>query len=264
MSTEVHPTAILEGNVTLGENVKIGPYSYITGDVVIGDGTEIEAYVRIDGRVRIGKNNRIHHSVSIGQPPQDIGYSGEETEVIIGDNNVIREFVTIHRATGEGKKTIIGNGTFLMAYVHIAHNCAVGDGVIIANTAQLAGHVIVERRAFVSGVLGIHQWARVGEFAMVGGMTRLSRDAPPYFMTVGYDPVVVGLNLVGLRRAGFSKEEIAALKDAYETIYRSGMPVEDALNLLLQRYPDDPHINHLHEFFKTTRRGVILKAPTSK
>jgi UDP-N-acetylglucosamine acyltransferase len=134
--------------------------------------------------------------------------------------------------------------------------------VIIANAAQLAGHVIVEGRAFVSGVLGIHQWARVGELAMVGGMTRLSRDAPPYFMTVGYDPVVVGLNLVGLRRAGFTKEEISALKEAYTLIYRSGLTVDEALRVLLEKYPEDPHVKHLDEFFKTTRRGVILKAPS--
>ena len=261
MSVKVHPTAILEGKVVLGDGVEIGPYAFVSGDVIIGEGTKVGAYTHIVGRVRIGRDNRIHHSVSIGQPPQDLSYKGEETEVVIGDGNVIREFVTIHRASGEGKRTVVGNGTYLMAYVHIAHNCEVGDGVIVANSAQLAGYVVVERRAFVSGVLGIHQWARVGELAMVGGMTRLNRDAPPYFMTVGYDPKVVGLNLVGLRRAGFSREEIEVLKEAYRTIYRSSLPLEEALKILSERYPEDPHIAHLVSFFRTTRRGVILKAP---
>jgi len=258
---KVHSTAILEGNVRLDEGVEIGPYAYISGDVSVGRDTKIGAYVRIEGRVRIGAKNRIHHSVSIGQPPQDLGYSGEDTEVLVGDGNVIREFVTIHRATGEGARTVVGNGNYLMAYVHIAHNCVVGDGIVIANAAQLAGHVIVEDRAFVSGVLGIHQWARVGKLAMVGGMTRLNRDAPPFFMTVGYDPVVVGLNLVGLRRAGFSREEIAVLKEAYDTIYRSNLPLEEALGRLAEKFPEDPNVRHLIEFFKSSRRGVILKSP---
>ena len=261
MRVKVHPTAVLEGEITLEDGVEIGPYSYLSGDIVVGEGTKIDAYVRIDGRVRIGRNNRIHHSVSIGQPPQDVSYGGEETEVIIGDDNVIREFVTVHRATGEGSKTVIGSGTYLMAYVHVAHNCVIGDGVIVANAAQFAGHVVVEGRAFVSGVLGVHQWARVGELAMVGGMTRLSRDAPPYFMTVGYDPLVVGLNLVGLRRAGFTKEEIGILKEAYDTLYRSPLPVDEALESLMERYPNNTHIKHLYDFFKSTRRGVIMKSP---
>ncbi|NPB04565.1 MAG: acyl-ACP--UDP-N-acetylglucosamine O-acyltransferase [Thermotogae bacterium] len=258
---KVHPTAIFEGRVELDEGVEIGPYVFISGNVRIGKNTRIGAYVHITGKVKIGANNRIHHSVSIGDPPQDAAYGGEDTEVVIGDHNTIREFVTIHRATGEGSRTVLGDGNFLMAYVHIAHNCEVADGVVIANAAQLAGHVRVERRAFVSGVLGIHQWARVGEFAMVGGMTRLNRDAPPYFTTVGYDPLVVGLNLVGLRRAGFTKDEISNLKEAYDLIYRSDLPLEKALEELKRKFPDDPHISHLVEFFRTTLRGVILKSP---
>ncbi len=261
MSVKVHPTAVLEGDITLEEGVEIGPYSYLSGEIFIGKGTKVGAYVRVEGRVRMGENNRIHHSVSIGGPPQDLSYRGEPSSVIIGNNNVIREFVSIHRATGEGEATVVGDDNYIMAYAHIAHNCRIGNHIVIANTAQLAGYVEVEDRAFISGVLGIHQFSRVGRLAMVGGMTRLNRDAPPYFITVGYDPVVIGPNLVGLRRAGFSGEDIRVLKDAYTILYRSSTLAGEALKVLEERYPENPHIRHLVAFFRESKRGVVLKSP---
>jgi acyl-[acyl-carrier-protein]--UDP-N-acetylglucosamine O-acyltransferase len=261
--SRIHPTAIIEGEVEIGEDVEIGPYTYISGKVKIGRGTRIGPYCVIVGKVFIGEGNRIHHNASIGQPPQDVNYKGEESEVIIGNNNTIREFVTIHRATGEGKATIIGDNNFLMAYVHIAHNCKLGNGITIANLAQLAGYVEVEDQAFISGVLGIHQWCRVGAYAMVGGMTRLNQDAPPYFITAGYEPEVLGLNFVGLRRRGFSQERMEILKEAYKTIYRSNLNLEDALKLLEDKFPESEDIKHLVRFYRGSRRGVVMRGGNS-
>ncbi len=255
----IHETAIIEGNVSIGENVIIGPYSVLSGDIYIGNNTIIGAYVHITGKVRIGENNRIHHSVSIGQPPQDTHYKGESTEVIIGNDNIIREFATIHKATGEGNKTVIGNGNYIMAYVHIAHNCKIGNGVVIANMAQLAGHVEIDDFAFISGVLGVHQWCRIGAYAMVGGMTRLNQDAPPFFITSGYEPRVVGLNIVGLRRRGFTDEEIYRLKEAYKIIYRSSYTLDEAMDILMEKFPDDRKIKYLVEFYNRSKRGVVMR-----
>jgi len=259
--SKIHPTAIIEGDINIGEGVEIGPYVYISGKVSIGKGTKIGPFSVIVGRVSIGENNAIHHSVSIGQPPQDVNYKGEDTAVIIGNNNVISEFCTIHRATGEGNSTVIGNNNFLMAYVHIAHNCKLGNGITIANAAQLAGYVEVEDYAFISGVLGIHQWCRVGAYAMIGGMTRLNLDAPPFFMTVGYEPEVVGLNLVGLKRRGFSSEKIEVLKECYRTIYRTNLTLEDSLKVLEERFSGYEEVKHLIEFYRKSKRGVVMRSP---
>ncbi len=259
----IHSTAIIEGEVEIGDDVEIGPFTYISGRVSIGRGTRIGSHCVIVGEVSIGEGNIIHHSVSIGQPPQDLNYKGEPSGVIIGNNNVIREFVTIHRATGEGKMTLLGDNNFIMAYVHIAHNCRIGSGITIANAAQLAGYVEVENYAFISGVLGIHQWCRVGAYAMVGGMTRLNQDAPPYFMTVGYEPEVVGLNLVGLRRRGFSPERLEILKFAYKTIYGSKLKLEDALRVLEDRFPESEDIRYLVNFYRSSKRGVVMRGGAS-
>ncbi len=261
--SKIHKTAIIEGDVEIDEDVEIGPYTYISGKVKIGRGTKVGPHCVIVGKVSIGEGNIIHHSVSIGQPPQDLNYKGEESGVIIGRGNIIREFVTIHRATGEGKNTVIGDNNLLMAYVHIAHNCKLGNGITIANSAHLAGYVEVEDHAFISGVLGIHQWCRVGAYAMVGGMTRLNQDAPPYFMTVGYEPEVVGLNIVGLRRKGFSQGRIEILKFAYKTIYMSNLRLEDALRLLEEKFPESEDIKHLVDFYRRSKRGVVMRGGNS-
>ncbi len=259
--SKIHRSAIIEGDVEIGDDVEIGPHAYISGNVFIDSGTKIGAFVHITGNVKMGRNNIIHHSVSIGQPPQDVNYGGEDTRVVIGNNNVIREFVTIHRATGNGNSTIVGSSNYIMAYVHIAHNCKIGNNITIANAAQLAGYVEVHDYAFVSGILGVHQWCRIGSYAMIGGMTRLNQDAPPFFITVGYEPRVIGVNIVGLRRRGFTEENIEILRNAYRIIYRSSLQLEKALRTLEENFPDNIYIKEIVRFYRSSRRGVLIRGP---
>ncbi len=261
MSTRIHPTAVVHPNAEIGEEVEIGPYAVIGPEVRIGEGTVIQSHVRIEGRVTIGAHNFIAHAAAIGMPPQDLTYQGEATEVVIGDHNQIREFVTIHRATGEGQRTEIGDHNFLMAYAHVAHNCRVGSHVILVNNAQLAGHVVVEDYAFVSGLVGVHQFTRIGAHSMVGGMSRINQDVPPFMLVEGNPPRVYGPNLVGLRRRGFSREVIQALKEAYRLIWRTpGLTTEEALQRLTASFGALAEIQHLVHFFRTSRRGVIKRA----
>ncbi len=259
--SRIHPTAVVHPAAEIAEDVEIGPYAVIGPGVRIGRGTVIQSHVRIEGRVTIGEGNHIYHAAAIGMPPQDVTYGGEDTEVVIGNHNLIREFVTIHRATGEGQKTVIGDHNFLMAYAHVAHNCRVGSHVILVNNAQLAGHVEVEDYAFVSGLVGVHQFTRIGAHAMVGGMSRINLDVPPYMLVEGNPPRVYGPNLVGLRRRGFSREVIQALREAYRLLYRTpGLALEAALERILEGFGEFPEIQHLVTFFRTSRRGVIRRA----
>ena len=259
--SRIHPTAVVHPEAEIAEGVEIGPYAVIGPEVRIGPGTVIQSHVRIEGRVTIGEGNRIYHAAAIGMPPQDVTYQGEDAEVVIGNHNLIREFVTIHRATGEGQQTRVGDHNFIMAYAHIAHNCRVGSHVILVNNVQLAGHVEVEDYAFVSGLVGVHQFTRIGAHAMVGGMSRINLDVPPYMLVEGNPPRVYGPNLVGLRRRGFSREAIQALKEAYRLLYRTpGLRLEEALEQLLQAFGTHPEIRHLVDFFHNSRRGVIRRA----
>ena len=256
--TEIHPSAIVEKGAELGDSVIIGPFSYIGPRVVVGDGTRIDTCVRIEGKVTIGKNNRILHSAVIGTPPQDVHYKSEETGVIIGSNNIIREFVTIHRATGEGKFTVIGDNNFLMAYVHIAHNCKIGSNVIISNASQLGGYVEVEDHAFLSALIPIHQYCRIGEYSMIGGLSRVNQDIPPYMLAAGVPVAVYGLNIVGLRRKGFKSETIDLLKEAFHLLYTRGLKLEDAL-ARIESLGNHREIFHLIDFIKNSKRGIVRR-----
>lgn len=252
----IHDTAIIEEDVIIGKNVKVGPYSYLSGNVNIGDNTEIGPYVRIEGNVTIGCDNKIFHSAYIGAPPQDVSYKGQETFVRIGDNNIIREFVQIHRGTGEGSSTELGSDCFLMGGSHLAHNVKVGNSVTIANYSVLAGYVQVDDYSFISGLCGFHQFVKVGKYVMVGGMSRVGKDCTPFMIIEGSPPRVAGINVVGLRRKGFSQERRNAIKNAYRILFHSGKNVSQAMEELSKCEPSED-IDELINFIKSSERGII-------
>ena len=253
----IHPTALIHDSAQIDDDVEIGPYTVIGENVKIGKGTIIAAHVVVERDTAIGPHCSIHQFASIGTPPQDITYKGEKTEVIIGSHNVIREFVTIHRGTGRGGgKTIIGDKNFLMAYVHIAHDCKIGNNVIMANAATLAGHVAIEDYAIIGGLVAIHQYARIGAYAIIGGASAVTHDVPPYVMAVGNRAKLYGLNKVGLRRQGFSREELNDLKTAYNILFKSGITLKDALRKLDDEMSHSTHVVRLINFIKESRRGI--------
>jgi UDP-N-acetylglucosamine acyltransferase len=260
MATLIHPTAVIHPGAELHPTVQIGPYAVIGDNVKVGPGTTIGAHVVLEGPTEIGARNQIFPGAVIGSEPQDLKYDGAPTRVKIGDDNRIREYVTINRATGAGQETVVGNGNLLMAYVHVAHNCVLGDSVVIANGVALAGHVHIESRATIGGVLGIHQFVHIGRLAMVGGMSRIDRDVPPYMLVEGNPSRVRSLNLVGLKRTGMTAAEIGQLKKAFRTLYRSGHTPSQALEHL-ELLPDSEHLQHLRRFLLLSqmegRRGLI-------
>jgi UDP-N-acetylglucosamine acyltransferase len=260
LKTLIHPTAIIHPEAELHPTVTVGPYAVIGAQVKIGANTSIGAHVVIEGPTEIGEDNRIFPGAAIGLEPQDLKYRGAPSAVKIGNGNQIREYVTINRATHEGEVTQLGNQNLLMAYVHVAHNCLLGDGVIIANGVALAGHVEIESKAVIGGVLGIHQFVRIGRLAMLGGMSRIDRDVPPYMLVEGNPARVRSLNLVGLKRMGLSGAEMNNLKQAFRVLYRSGTPLKEAI-AELHHWTGDPQVEHLRGFLTAAlgdhRRGLI-------
>tara|TARA_Y100001968_G_scaffold18072_1_gene14248 strand:- start:530 stop:1387 length:858 start_codon:yes stop_codon:yes gene_type:complete len=228
---DVSPKAELEKGVQVASGAVIGP------DVIIGENTWIGPNVIIEGRVKIGSNNKIFPGACIGLEPQDLKYKGDSTDVLIGDNNIFRECVTVNRATFEGEKTIIGNQNLLMAYSHLGHNCEIGNNIVIANSVQIAGHVVVEDRAVIGGCLGIHQFVHIGYLAMVGGMTRVDRDVPPYCLAEGHPGRIRGLNKVGIKRKNIdknNKEEYQQLKKIWNLLFKSEYLISDGLQMARQ------------------------------
>ena len=250
----IHPTAVISDQADIAPSVKIGPYAVIGDNVKIGSQTSVGSHVVIEGPTEIGENNRIFPGAMIGLEPQDLKYKGANSWVKIGDNNLIREYVTINRATEEGEATEIGDQTLLMACVHVAHNCFIGNEVIIANNVALAGHVQIEEKATIGGVLGIHQFVHIGKLAMVGGMSRIDRDVPPYLLVAGNPARVRSLNLIGLRRRGYSPEEINQLKKAFRILYRHGYRLEEAL-VQLECLGDSEVLQHLYRFIQGAREN---------
>lgn len=249
----IHPTAIISPQAEIAADVRVDPYVVIEEDVVIGPGCVIASHATIKRFTTLGQRNRVYEHAVLGGEPQDVKFKGEASRLIIGDDNLIRESVTLHRASGEGEATRIGSRNFFMIGVHIAHNCEVGDDNIFANGAALAGHITVEDHVFLSSNVGAHQFVRMGRYAMVGGKSKIVQDVLPYFITDGNPPRVRGLNLVGLRRAGFTPESRQALKKAYQILLRSGLPLEDALREMAQL--NDNHVNHLIGFVRGSQRG---------
>ena len=256
----IHPTAIVDPEAQLHPTVRVAPYAIIGSQVTIGANTIIGSHAVIDGCTEIGANNQIFPGAAIGLEPQDLKYKGANSLVKIGDKNQIREYVTINKATEEGEATIIGNNNLLMAYSHVAHNCVVENNVIIANNVAMAGHVYIESQAVVSGVLGIHQFVHIGQMAMVGGMSRINRDVPPYMLVEGNPAKVRSLNFVGLKRKGFSKEELSNLKKAFRILYSESLSLEKAIAKLELLEPSQP-IQNLRNFLQLSssdgRRGLI-------
>jgi UDP-N-acetylglucosamine acyltransferase len=253
----IHPTAIISPEATLAEGVEIGPYSIIGPDVHIGKNTVVGPHVVIESQTDIGEGNRISQFTSIGGPPQDLKYKGEPTRVKIGNFNLIKEYVTINRATiHDIGVTMIGDHNLLMAYCHVAHNCKLGNHVVMANVANLAGHIHVEDHAIIGGMTGIHQFTRIGAHCIIGGASAVTKDIPPFVTASGNFAKLYGLNLIGLKRRGFSEETIAALKETYRIIFRSSMLLADAIQKVEQEVADFPEIRQFLEFIRKSERGV--------
>jgi UDP-N-acetylglucosamine acyltransferase len=254
---EIHPTAVVSKKACLAEGVVIGPYSIIGDHVSIGEGTEILSHVVIEGLTTIGRNNRIYPFVTLGTPPQDIGYRGEATRLIVGDNNIIREYATIHRATTKEQwETRVGDDNYLMAYVHIAHDCRVGNGVIMANATTLGGHVIVGDKANIGGLTAIHQFVRVGAYAFIGGMTAVDKDIPPFMLASGHRATLYGPNRKGLARQGFSKDEIEDIKAAYRIIWRESAVLEEGVARVKREIKQSRVREILLNFLEKSKRGI--------
>lgn len=251
----VHPTSIIGSQTAIGAHVQVGPYAVIEDEVFIGAGCSIGAHAVIKKFTSLGARNRVFEHAVIGGEPQDVKFKGESSRLIIGDDNLIREFCTFHRASGEGEATRIGSRNFLMIGVHIAHNCVIGDDNIFANEVALAGHIVVEDHVFLSNNVGAHQFVRFGRYAMVGGKSKIVQDVLPFFLTDGNPPRVRGLNSVGLRRGGFSAESRLALKQAYRLLFRSKVSLSEAIAGMEELR--DPNIDHLIAFISGSRRGFV-------
>lgn len=252
----IHPTACVHPNAKIGAGVKIGPYAVIGEHVEIGEGTEVMAHVVIDGWTKIGKNCRFFPSASIGSEPQDLKFYGEKSYVYIGDNSVFREFVTVSRATGEGCETRIGSNCLFQACTHIAHNCIVGNNVIMSNCAGLAGHVIVEDRVVIGGLAGVHQFVKIGRNAMVGGLAKVVQDIPPFMIADGQPARIIGLNSVGLSRAGMTDSVKSNLKKGFRILFRSGLNVSQAITEMEQELDSSEEVEHLLRFLRDAERGI--------
>lgn len=258
MPTRIHPTAIVHPDSELGLDVEIGPYALIHEHVVIGDGTRVEAYAQIHSYTSLGKNNRVFSYAAVGGEPQDLKYRGEPTKLVIGDNNAIREYATIHRGTeGGGGVTRIGSGCLLMAYVHVAHDCTLGNGVILSNAAMLAGHVIIGDHSVIGGMSGVHQFVRLGEYSFLGAYSGLGQDLPPYILAAGSRAKMHGPNNIGLRRHNFEAELIPALRAAYKRVFRSDTPRQVALDEIETEFGHFLEIRSFVQFIRTSERGII-------
>jgi len=254
----IHPTAVLSAEAHIEEGVEIGPYTVIGPDVHIGKNTVIGPHVVIDANADIGEGCRIFQFSSIGATPQDLKFKGEKTRVIIGNNNTIREYVTINRATSADiGVTIIGNNNLLMAYCHVAHNCKLGNNIVMANAANLAGHIHVEDHAIIGGLTGIHQFTRIGAHCIIGGASAVSKDIPPFVMASGNYAKLYGLNIIGLKRRGFKEETIQALKKAYRIVFRSSILLSAAIAKVKVEVDDIPEVRQFVEFIETrSARGI--------
>jgi len=249
----IHPTALISEGAQLGASVRIGPYAIIEQDTTIGASTEIRAHAVIKRYTTLGEASFIHEGAVVGGEPQDLSFMECESYLRVGARSSIREGVTLHRGTEPGSATTVGSDCFIMACAHVAHNCRLGDRVILANNVALAGHVEIDDQAFISGGVVVHQFCRIGRLAMIGGNSKIVQDCLPFVITDGVPGRACGLNIVGLRRAGFKSSEIQKLKDAYRVLLRSGLALEEALARLTDM--GDPLVDHLAGFARHSRRG---------
>lgn len=254
---KIHETAVIDAKAELATDVEVGPYSIVGAGVKIGKGTRIASHAVVEGRTTLGEGNVIFQFASIGSVPQDLKYKGEASELIIGDGNTIREFVSLNPGTqGGGMVTRVGNHNLLMMYCHIAHDCLLGDYNIIANGATLGGHVVIEDHVIVGGLVGIHQFVRVGTGAILGAGSMVSKDVPPFCNATGDRATLHGLNLEGLRRRGLEKEKIAELRRAYRIIFQSKLKTRDALEKVRREVTPSPEIEKLIDFIARSARGI--------
>jgi UDP-N-acetylglucosamine acyltransferase len=254
----IHPSAVVEEGARISPDVSIGPFSVIGPQVEIGPGCTIASHVVLTGRTRLGRGNRIFQFASIGEEPQDKKYQGEDSALEIGDNNTIREYVTINRGTGDGGGvTRLGDDNWLMAYCHIAHDCQVGSHNIMANGATLAGHVVVGNHVIFAGYSGAHQFCRIGDHAFLGMYGGVSQDVPAYVIISGQPPRPRGINSEGLKRRGFNADQIRNIREAYRTIYRSGLKRAEALSELAARLPEQPELKAMIDSASASQRGLL-------
>ncbi len=258
MSAAIHPSAFVSPRAEIGPGVSVGPCAVIEDDVVIGEGCRIDAFASVKQYTRMGKGNIVHSYAMVGGVPQDLKFRGEVSRLEIGDNNSIREFSTLHRGTeGGGGVTRIGSNNLFMAYAHVAHDCVVGNSVVMSNNATLAGHVGVGDFAIIGGLSAVHQFARIGAHAFVGGMTGIAQDLPPYMLAVGGRAGVHGPNIVGLRRMGAASATVTAVRTAFRIIWLSGMPRKEALDKVEQDFAQIPEVMELVAFVRDSPRGVL-------
>ncbi len=255
--TNIDPRAVVHQGAQIDQGARVGPFSVIGPHVKIGSGTVVDSHVFIDGRTTIGRENRIFPFASVGAQPQDLKYNGEESEVVIGDRNQIRECATIHRGTeGGGMITRVGNGNLFMAYTHVAHDCVIGNDVVMANAATLGGHVTISDGAIIGGLAGIHQFCRIGSLAMIAGGAVVVMDVPPFTQAQGDRARLFGLNLIGLKRKGISPKSIDALKLTYKIIFRLDLKLEDALVKVEQEVVACQEVREMIDFIQTSERGI--------
>lgn len=259
--TQIHPLALVHPEAVIGQDVEIGPFTIIERDVTIGDGCRIAGRVSIKSGTTLGKQNVIAEGAVVGGRPQHLNAGAEVGRLIIGDGNHLRENVTIHVGLTAKDATTIGNQCLLMVNVHVAHDCHIGNNVIMANNVMLAGHVTVGNRAYISGAVGVHQFCRIGAFAMVGGQAHVSQDVPPYVTVDGQSSLIVGLNKVGLKRAGFTDVDMKQLKEAYRVIYRSGARWNDVVAAIKSQFPTGAAAA-FGEFFSEGKRGFVQERRT--
>lgn len=254
----IHKTAVIHPNAKLGAGVMVGPYSVIGPDVTIGDGVRIGSHCILDGQTTIGKNCQIFTGAIIGSAPQDKKYNrDDDVSLIVGDNNTIREYVTLNLGTVDGgRKTVIGNNNLLMAYAHVAHDCVVGNNCVLANVGTLAGHVTMEDNALVGGLSAVHQFVRLGRLSIVGGCSKVVQDIPPFSTCDGHPAKVYNINLIGLKRAKFSLKTINLLKQAFKLLFHSGLSKTSAIARIEKEIEPCPEVEHLVFFVKTTKRGL--------
>ena len=256
VSSGIHPTAIIAPTARIGERVDIGPFAYVGDQCVVGDGCVIAMRATLERNVTLAAGVRIGIGSVIGGDPQDLKYKGEPTSVEIGENTVVREYATVNRGTTHSMKTSVGSGSFLMSCVHLAHDCQVGNGVIIGNGTQLAGHVIIDDRAIVSGLVAVHQFARIGRHSFVGGCSRVAKDVPPYLKAVGNPVKLYGLNSVGLQRSGFDDAIVRELKRAYRLVFRSELNVSQAMARARAELQPLPEVTAFLTFIEESERGI--------
>ena len=254
--TQIHQTAVIGSSAQLGQGVTVGPYAVIEDDVIIGDGSSIASHALVASGARLGKNVKIHNGAVVGTIPQDLKFGGEKTQLVIGDETVIREFATLNRGTHHRGETRVGKNCLLMAYSHVAHDCILGDNVIMSNSVNLAGHVEIGDHAILGGLVPVHQFVKVGAHAMIGGGCRVPMDILPFALYGGLPPIVMGINQVGLKRRGFSPESLQVLEKTFRLLFRSKLNTTQAVERIKTEIEQTAEVRLILDFIANSERGI--------